>query len=70
MNLSQAVMNGIRVFFSPIPITIMPASLKRVASLVKSLSLDTIQKPSTFPEYKISIASMIIALSLAFFPVE
>jgi hypothetical protein len=37
--------------------------------IINAKSLDTIQKPSTFPEYKISIASIIKALSLEFFPV-
>ena len=47
----------------------MPASLSRVANLVKSLSLETRQNPLTFSEYKIFIASIIIAESVAFFPV-
>ena len=70
MNLSQAVIKGVSVFFSPIPMTFIPASRSRVANLVKSESLETMQNPSTFPVYKMSIASMINALSLAFFPVE
>lgn len=38
------------------------------ASLVKSLSLDTMQKPSTLWVYRMSMASMIIAESVAFLP--
>jgi hypothetical protein len=34
--------------FSPIPITFMPDSLNRIANLVKSESLETIQNPSTY----------------------
>ena len=47
----------------------LPYSRRRIARRVKSLSLDTIQKPSTLCEYSISIASIIIAESVAFFPV-
>ncbi len=68
MNLSQATINGSGVFFSPIPITFIPASRKRVAKRVKSLSLETRQKPFTFSPYKMSIASIIMAESVAFFP--
>ena len=50
------------------PITSMPDSFKRLASLVKSPSLDTMQNPSTFPVYKISMASIINVESVAFFP--
>ena len=45
------------------------ASRSRAASRVKSLSEDTRQNPSTRPEYKMSIASMIMAESVEFFPV-
>ena len=68
MNLSQATIKGLGVFFCPMPKTFMPASLNLVARRVKSLSLLMMQKPSTLPEYKISIASMIKALSLLFLP--
>jgi len=47
-NLSQATTKGFGVFFSQIHITSFPASLSLVASLVKSLSLETKQKPWTF----------------------
>ena len=38
---------GRRRLFSPMPITVLPLSLSRLASLVKSLSLDTRQNPSS-----------------------
>ena len=69
-NQAKATINGLRVFFSPMPITTIPASRRRVARRVKSLSLEIIQNPSTLPEYRISIASMIMAESVAFFPLE
>ena len=47
----------------------IPDSRSLAARRVKSLSEETIQYPSTFPEYRISMASMIIAESVAFFPV-
>jgi hypothetical protein len=47
----------------------MPDSRSRAASRVKSLSLDTRQKPSSRPEYSRSIASITIAESVAFLPV-
>ena len=50
LNLLQAAMKALGVFFSPIPMTYIPDSRSRTASRVKSLSLDTRQKPSTFPE--------------------
>ncbi len=49
MNLSQAVRNGSGVFFSPKPYTVWPDSRMREASRVKSLSLETMQKPSKRP---------------------
>ena len=64
----QAALNDFGVLFSPIPITSIPDSLSLLASLVKSPSLETIQKPSTFRVYKISIASIMRALSVAFLP--
>ena len=66
---SQDTRNGSGVLLSPIPMTIMPASRRRMARRVKSLSEVARQKPSTLPEYRISIASMIIAESVEFFPV-
>ena len=48
-NLSQATMKGLGVFFSPMPYTFLPASRRRMARRVKSLSLDTSTKPSTWP---------------------
>ena len=48
--------------------TVMPLSRKRATSLVKSESELTIANPSTVPEYRISMASMIIAESVAFLP--
>jgi hypothetical protein len=59
---------GIGCFFLPIPITFMPDSLNRIANLVKSESLETIQNPSTLSEYSKSMASIIIAESDEFFP--
>ena len=50
LNVSQAARKGLGVFCSPIPMTNIPASLRRWASLVKSESLETRQKPSTLPE--------------------
>ena len=69
LNLLHAAIKGVGVFFSPMPSTYMPDSRRREARRVKSLSLETIQKPSTLPEYRMSIASMIIAESVAFLPV-
>ena len=46
----------------------MPDSRSLLASLVKSPSLDTIQNPSTFFVYRISIASIISVESVAFLP--
>ena len=40
-----------------------------MARRVKSLSLDTRTKPSQLPEYRMSMASMIMAESVEFFPV-
>ena len=68
MKMSQALRKGAGVLFSPIPITVLPLSLRRLASLVKSLSLDTRQKPSSSLVYSMSMASMIMAESVAFFP--
>ena len=47
VKMSHALRNGVGVFFSPIPITVRPLSRIRLAKRVKSLSLDTRQKPST-----------------------
>ena len=47
VKMSHALRNGVGVFFSPIPITVRPLSRIRLARRVKSLSLDTRQKPST-----------------------
>src|SRR6185437_15168801 len=60
-NLSHAATNGSGVLRSPKPYTINPDSRSRPASRVKSLSLETMQKPSKRPEYSRSIASMISA---------
>src|SRR6266511_1884232 len=60
MNLSQAATNGLGVLRSPKPYTVRPDSRMREARRVKSLSLDTMQKPSKRPEYSRSIPSMII----------
>ena len=68
MNLSQAVTKGRGVFCSPMPMTCMPASRSRVARRVKSQSLDTMQNPSNFSVYIKSMASMIMAESVAFLP--
>ena len=68
VKISHALRNGRGVFASPIPITRFPLSRSLLASLVKSLSLETRQNPSSSLAYSISIASMIIAESVAFFP--
>ena len=62
-------MKGLGVFFSPMPYTFIPASRRRMARRVKSESLDTSTKPSQLPEYRMSMASMIMAESVEFFPV-
>jgi hypothetical protein len=49
--------------------TFIPDSLNLIANLVKSESLETIQKPSTLSEYNKSIASIINAESEEFLPV-
>ena len=64
----QAARKARGVFSSPIPITVMPDSRRRLARRVKSLSLDTMQKPSTLLVYKMSMASMISAESVEFLP--
>ena len=69
VKISQALRKAMGVLFSPIPITVSPDSRILLASLVKSLSLETIQNPLTSFAYRISIASIIIAESVAFFPV-
>ena len=69
MNLSHDTMNGRGVFRSPMPMTNLLDSRSRVASRVKSLSLEMMQNPSTLSLCRMSIASMIIAESVAFFPV-
>ena len=61
-------MKGFGVFFSPMPMTVMPPSRRREARRVKSLSDETRQNPSTLPEYRMSMASMIMAESVAFLP--
>ena len=50
------------------PMTCIPDSRSRATSRVKSLSEETMQKPSTVPEYRISMASIIMAESVEFFP--
>ena len=42
-------MKGWGVFFSPMPMTFIPASRRRIASRVKSESLETMTKPSHRP---------------------
>ena len=69
MNLVQAFLKERGVLSSPMPMTRIPDSRRRLASRVKSESLDTMQNPSTIPPYRMSIASMIRAESVAFFPV-
>ncbi|MNQ65437.1 hypothetical protein D3C85_798910 [compost metagenome] len=68
INLSQAPINASGVLRSPSPYTFLPASRSRVARRVKSLSLETIQNPSTLPAYNRSMASMMNAESVEFFP--
>ena len=68
MNLSHAATKDLGVLCSPKPYTICPDSRSRWASLVKSLSLDTMQNPSNRPEYSRSIASITMAASVAFLP--
>jgi hypothetical protein len=65
MNVEHAVMNGCGVFLSPKPSTSFPASRSRCARPVKSLSLETMQKPSRSVWCSRSIASMMIAPVLA-----
>jgi hypothetical protein len=66
--LSQAATKGRGVLRSPKPTTSSPSSRMRRASPVKSLSLETMQNPSSRRECSRSMASMIIALSVAFLP--
>ena len=68
MNRSQADTNAVGVLRRPSPYTVIPDSRNRVASRVKSLSLETMTKPSRFPAYSRSIASMISAESVEFLP--
>jgi hypothetical protein len=49
-NFSHASTNALGVWRCPTPITRLPDSRRRIARGVKSLSLDTIAKPSTWPE--------------------
>ena len=49
MKRSQETRKDSGVFFSPMPMTTLPASRSRVASLLKSPSLETMQKPCTSP---------------------
>ncbi len=49
MNRSQAATNGPGVVRRPSPYTVIPDSRSLVASRVKSLSLETMTKPSRFP---------------------
>ena len=65
---SQETRKDSGVFFSPMPMTTFPDSRSRVASLLKSPSLDTMQKPCTESAYSVSIASMMRPMSEAFFP--
>ena len=69
MNLSHDTMKGRGVFRSPMPMTYLLDSRRRVARRVKSLSLEMMQNPSTLLLCRMSIASMIIAESVAFLPV-
>ena len=68
VKMSHALRKGTGVFFSPMPTTVRPLSRMRLARRVKSLSLDTMQKPSTERVYRMSMASMIMAESVAFLP--
>ena len=67
--MSHAFLNGVGVFFSPMPMTVRPLSRIRLARRVKSLSLDTMQNPLTDSLCRMSIASIISAESVAFLPV-
>ena len=67
-NTLQAFLNAGGVWALPIPTTSIPDSRRRVANLVKSESDDTMQNPRTLPLCRMSMASMISALSVAFFP--
>ena len=69
LNWSQALTKGPSVLLSPMPMTSLPASRRRAARRVKSLSDETMQNPSRLPEYSRSMASMIMAESVAFLPV-
>ncbi len=58
------------VFFSPKPMTSRPSSRMRLASEVKSLSLEAMQMPCRFFWWRRSIASMARRMSVAFLPRE
>ncbi len=62
-------MNARGVFFSPMPITYISDSRRRLARRVKSLSEETMQKASRFFWYSRSMASMMSAESDEFLPV-
>ena len=49
-NTSHALTNAFGVLGSPMPMTNSPCSRTRVASRVKSLSLETMQNSSNLPE--------------------
>ena len=68
MNLWHAFLNESGVFSSPKPNPLRPSSRIRRARPVKSLPLETRQKPSKRRVYSKSIAWMIIVLPVAFFP--
>ena len=68
LKVSQADLNAVGVLLSPMPMTNIRLSRRRAASRVKSESELTMQNPSTFFVYRISIASMIMAESDAFLP--
>ena len=68
MDLLQALINDAGVFFSPMPTTSISDSRNLAASRVKSLSEDTMQNPCSLPAWSKSMASIISAESVAFFP--
>jgi hypothetical protein len=67
-NVEHAFTNGSGVFFSPKPNTCMFCARRRMASGVKSASLETIAKASKRPLCSRSMASTTIAMSEAFLP--
>lgn len=68
-NLSQAATNALTVLRLPNPYTVTPCLRIHPARRAKSLSLETVQNIKNLTVYSKSMASLIIAPSVAFFPV-